>query len=152
MENHLVSNNEILYRCVFYGKNYYQIQGNRANVSSQAFTDRNKRPSVNRACLCGDNPCLSQKDEKDAVVSLLAKDVRSIDQVVQNNHKGELKYIYKIDVLPRPLEENIAHAQIEPSPEYENDRPFKKLLERLAYLANQRQWEIKPYELRELEK
>ena len=101
-------------------------------------------PSVDRASLCGNNPCYSQKDEKDAVVSLITKDVRLIDSVIQNNPKGEPEFTYKIDVLARATEENPAHAQIEPSPEYRNKTPFRKLLERLAYLANQREWEIEP--------
>jgi hypothetical protein len=46
----------------------------------------------------------------------------------------------------------LAHAQIEPSPEYKNDKPFRKVIERLAFLANQRiskeGWEIEPHELR----
>jgi hypothetical protein len=61
---------------------------------------------------------------------------------------------YKIDVIYSPKhenmahaqEENIAHAHIEPSPEYRNQKPFRKLLERLANLAK---WEIPPYELRQ---
>lgn len=148
MTQNFVTNEEVLYRCVFYGRNTYQIQNNIAYLTSQAFADRAKRPSVDRADLCGNNPCYSQKNEKDAIVSLITKDVRLINNVIQNNPKGEPEFTYKIDVLPRPLEENPAHAQIEPSPEYRNDKPFRKLLERLAFLANQRGWEIEPYELR----
>jgi hypothetical protein len=150
MTQNFVANEEVLYRCVFYERNLYEIQGNMATISSQAFTDRAMCPSVDRASLCGNNPCYSQKDEKDAVVSLITKDVRLIDSVIQNNPKGEPEFTYKIDVLARATEENPAHAQIEPSPEYRNKTPFRKLLERLAYLANQREWEIEPYELRQL--
>ncbi len=151
MTQDFVADEEVLYRCVFSGRNLYQIQGNTATISTQAFADRMMRPSVDRAGLCDNNPCYSQKDERDAVVSLITKDVRLIDSVIQNNPKGKPEFTYKIDVLPRPSEDNQAHAQIEPSPEYRNKAPFKKLLERLAYLANQRDWEIKPYELRQLE-
>ena len=149
MTQDFVGDEEVLYRCVFYDKNWYQIQGNTATISSQAFTDRGMCPSVDRADLCDNNASYSQKDEKDAVVSLITKDVRLIDSVIQNNPKGELEFTYKIDVLPRPCEDNQAHAQIEPSPEYRNNKPFRKLLERLAYLAKQRGWEIEPYELRQ---
>jgi hypothetical protein len=149
MTQDFVGDEEVLYRCVFYDKNWYQIQGNTATISSQAFTDRGMCPSVDRADLCDNNASYSQKDEKDAVVSLITKDVRLIDSVIQNNPKGEPEFTYKIDVLPRPCEENQAHAQIEPSPEYRNNKPFRKLLERLAYLAKQRGWEIEPYELRQ---
>ena len=150
MTQDFVANEEVLYKCVFYDRNLYEIQGNMATISSQAFTDRAMCPSVDRASLCGNNPCYSQKDEKDAVVSLITKDVRLIDSVIQNNPKGEPEFTYKIDVLARATEENPAHVQIEPSPEYRNKTPFRKLLERLAYLANQREWEIEPYELRQL--
>ena len=149
MTQDFVGDEEVLYRCVFYDKNWYQIQGNTATISSQAFTDRGMCPSVDRADLCDNNASYSQKDEKDAVVSLITKDVRLIDSVIQNNPKGELEFTYKIDVLPRPCEDNQAHAQIEPSPEHRNNKPFRKLLERLAYLAKQRGWEIEPYELRQ---
>jgi hypothetical protein len=149
MTQDFVGDEEVLYRCVFYGRNLYQIQENTAKISSQAFADRNMRPSVDRADLCENNPCHSQKDEKDAIVSLLTKDVRLIDSVIQNNPKGEPEFTYKIDVLPRPFEDNQAHAQIEPSPEYRNKTPFRKLLERLARLADERGWEIEPYELRQ---
>jgi hypothetical protein len=101
------------------------IQENTTKISSQAFADRNMRPSVERADLCENNPCPSQKDEKGAIVSLLTKDVRLIDSVIQNNPKGEPEFIYKIDVLPRPFEDNQAHAQIEPSPEYRNKIPSR---------------------------
>lgn len=149
MTQDFVWDEEVLYRCVFYGRNLYQIQGNTATISSQAFADQAMYPSVDRAGLCDNNPCYSQKNEKDAVVSLITKDVRLINSVIQNNSKGEPEFTYKIDVLPRPLENNQAHAQIEPSPEYRNQTPFRKLRERLAYLANQRGWEIEPYELRQ---
>lgn len=149
MTQDFVGDEEVLYRCVFYGRNLYQIQGNTAIISSQAFADREMCPSIDRADLCDNNACYSQKDEKDAVVSLITKDVRLIDTVIQNNPKGEPEFTYKIDVLPRPFEDNQAHAQIEPSPEYRNKTPFRKLLERLANLAEQRGWEIEPYELRQ---
>lgn len=150
MTQDFVGDDEVLYRCVFYGRiNLYQIQDNRAKITSQAFADKAMRPSVDRAELCDKNPCKSQKDEKDGVVSLITKDVRLIDSVTQNDPKGKPEFTYKIDVLPRPVEDNEAHAQIEPSPEYKNKTPFRKLLERLAYLADRRGWEIEPYEIRQ---
>lgn len=148
-----VTDDEFLYRCVFYGGGY-QIDGKIARVSSQAFTDRNQCPSVDRAKLCGCDPTWTQKDVKNGVVSLIAIDVRMIDTVVQRSDKGEIIRTYKIDVCPAPivdkpnLPDNPAHAEIRPTPEYQSKSVFKKLLERLAFLANQREWEILPYELR----
>ncbi|MGI0479198.1 hypothetical protein ACN4EE_00250 [Geminocystis sp. CENA526] len=142
-----VEDDEILYRRVPSQEKYYKIDSNDPNtirVSSQAFTDRNQRPSVDRASLCNHKPQYSQQESTDGVVSLVTNQVRQIDSIIQNDQKGKEEFKYKIDVLPRPLDENKAHAQIEPSPEYRNQKPFRKLLERLAYLANERGWEIKP--------
>lgn len=148
MQETFIGDEEILYRCVFHGNNVYEMTGNILTVKSQAFTDRNHRPSVDLASRCDSNPCHTQKSDKDGVVSLIVKNVRAIDEVVQNDPKGNPEFSYKIDVIYRPLDENFAHAQIEPSPEYRNPKPFRKLLASLAYLANQREWEILPYELR----
>ena len=75
-----------------------------------------------------------------------------IDNIVQRDDKGNEILVYKIDVCPRPTDSNPCHAQIEPSPEYKNKAPFRKVIERLALLANERLdqqgWEIEPYELR----
>ena len=150
MDENFITKEEILYSCVFYERNCYQIVDNTAKVTSQAFAYRNRRPSVDRASLCNYDPSHTQKNAQDAVVSLITEKVRLIDEVVQNDPKGNPEFTYKIDVVYRPLDENVAHAQIEPSPEYRNQTPFKKkLLERLANLANQREWEIPPYELRQ---
>lgn len=142
-----VEDDEILYRRVPSDKKYYKIDSNDPNiirVSSQTFTDKNQRPSVDRASLCNHEPKYSQQKLTDGVVSLVTKKVRQIDTIIQNDTKGKEEFKYKIDVLPRPLDNNKAHAQIEPNPEYRNQKPFRKLLERLAYLANERGWEIKP--------
>lgn len=150
-----VSNEEVLYRCVFYGRNCYRIEEDgTVRISSQAFNDRNMAPSVDRACLCNYQAGWTQKNERDGVVSLITLEVRMIDTVNQKDAKGNLIFSYKIDVYPRPiindseLPDNPAHAQIEPTPQYQNKSVFRKLLERLAILASQRDWEIPPYELR----
>jgi hypothetical protein len=107
-------------------------------------------PSVDRANLCDCDPAWTQKDAKNAVVSLITIDVRQTETVFQPDPKGQpLPFsTYRIDVCSKPVDKNPAHAQIEPSPEYKNRTPFRKLLERLAFLANQRGWEILPFELR----
>jgi hypothetical protein len=148
-----VANDEILYRCVFcenpYGNKHYKLEDNRVLVSSQAFADRTLSPSIDRASLCGNNPRYTQKNPDDGVVSLICRDVRLIDSVRQNDSRGREEFTYKIDVLYRPLDDNKAHAQIEPTPAYRNRNVFRKLLERLAVLANQREWEILPLEFRQ---
>lgn len=78
----------------------------------------------------------------------MTSDVRKIDKVKKKSQNGADLIIYKIDVIHRPTERNFAHAQIEPSPEYETKNIFRKLTESLAFLANQRikdyGWEIEP--------
>jgi hypothetical protein len=145
-----VQDDEVLYRRVL--KNHYQMVGGKPNLSSQAFTDRKQAPSVDRAVRCKNNPNFTQKDYTDSVVSLLTCDVRATD-TVKTFENGVPKITYKIDVVSVPLigisgeTDNLAHAEIRPNPEYKGDKPFKRLRERLAFLANTR-WEILPYELR----
>jgi hypothetical protein len=149
-----VADDEFLYRCIFYktldGTKTYKIENGKVYVSISAFRDASLTPSVDRAALCEYNPVYTQKNPEDGVVSLICQDVRLIDSVVQKDPKGKEEFTYKIDVLPRPLPDNNAHAQIEPTPSYRSKSVFRKLLERLAFLANQREWEILPLEFRQL--
>ncbi|MFN6569928.1 hypothetical protein [Dendronalium sp. ChiSLP03b] len=148
----VVTDDELLYRCVFRGLDkYYRIGEFGLELSSQAFTDRNQAPSVDRAKLCGYDPKCTQKNPDDGVGSLITAEVRMIN-ISQNDQKGNPLFDYKIDVCPRPTDENLAHAQIEPSPDYSNKTTFKKVAEKLARLATERikqqGWEIELYELR----
>jgi hypothetical protein len=142
-----VLDEEILYRCIFYGKKWCKIEDGILKVSAQAFSDKNFQPSVDRACLIEYKPHLTQIDHRDGVIGLIAGDVRLIE-TVQNDRKGNAEYTYKVDVKYRPLENNISHSQIEASPNYSNEKPFRRVRERLAVLANIRilkyGWEI-PY-------
>ncbi|GAA6620648.1 hypothetical protein [Scytonema sp. NUACC26] len=153
--NDVVADDELLYRCVFHGADrYYYLEESGVRLSSQAFADRGQAPSVDRAKLCNYDPQWTQKNPNDAVVSLVAGDIRVIDDIVQKDAKGKELWTYKIDVCPRPLADNPAHAQIEPSPAYQNRNTFRKVSEKLARLATERiaeqGWEIEPYELRNL--
>lgn len=150
--SNVVRDDELLYRCIFRGLDkYYRIGEFGLELTSQAFTDRNQAPSVNRAKLCGYDPQCTQKNLDDGVVSLITGEVRMIN-VSQNDQKGKPLFDYKIDVCPRPTDDNPSHAQIEPSPDYTNKNVFRKVAEKLARLATERVntqgWEIKPCELR----
>ena len=119
------------------------ISGNRKNsgefyLSSQAFADRNRRPSVDRARLCGHDPSHAQFRTSDYVCSLVAEGVRAIDNVVKYDKKGVPQVHHNIDVEPVPLPDDAAHAEIYAVPEISGRRLFERLLERLAYLAR---WE-----------
>lgn len=153
MVEDFVADDEFLYRCIFYrtsdGTKTYKVENGKACVSIHAFRDTSLAPSVDRAVLCEYNPTYTQKNPEDGVVSLISQDVRLIDSVVQKDSKDREEFTYKIDVLPRPLPNNNAHAQIEPTPTYRSKSVFRKLLERLAFIANQREWEILPWEFRQ---
>lgn len=147
----VVTDDELLYRCIFCGLDkYYRIGEFGLELSSQAFTDRNQAPSVDRAKLRDYDPQCTQKNPDDGVVSLIAGEVRMIN-VSQNDPKGKPVFDYKIDVYPRPTDDNPSHAQIEPSPNYTNKGTFRKVAEKLARLATERikkeDWEIKPQDL-----
>ena len=144
-----VANNEILYRRVPCIEGLYMIQADgTVKVSSAAFSDRSFRPSVDRAELCHNDPKETRHEPLDGVVSVVTRDVRSIDTVVQNDKDGKPIRTFDVDVEPVPilrhptLPDNPAHAEIYTDPPCTNKSVFRKLAERLAQLANERPWEI----------
>jgi hypothetical protein len=128
-----VANDEIVYRCVFYGKNLYRSEDGYLHLSSQAFADRNQMPSVDRASLRQNDPTRTQKTADDGILSLITESVRQIDTVQQMDNKGNLVQVYKIDIIADPIvglaneDNNLAHAEIRPSPSYQNKSVFRKL-------------------------
>lgn len=145
----LVADDEILYRRVPRIEGLYVIQADGVvKVSSQAFSDRSFRPSVDRAELCHYDPRKTQHELSDGVVSVVTRNVRSIDAVVQNDTDGKPIQAFSVDVEHVPilnhstLPDNPAHAEIFMNPPCPNKSVFRKLVERLAQLANERPWEI----------
>ncbi len=106
-------------------------------LSSTAFNDKGKKPSVDRAAL---RPAVDSKiDASDGVVRLLTASVRGIGiPIVAPNPPN-----FEVDVWVRWLPDNPAHAQIEPLPNMSGSR-FDKLKEALARLAEQEDWVIEP--------
>jgi hypothetical protein len=146
-----VTDDEILYRRVPYGRNLYILQPDgTVRFSSQAFSDRSFRPSVDRAKLCYHDPRRTQHEASDGVTSLVVHDVRSIDTIVQNDKDGKPIRTFGVDVEHVPilnhpeLPDNPAHAEIHTVPECPDKKIFRKLCERLAQLASKRSWEIEP--------
>ncbi|OGQ91855.1 MAG: hypothetical protein A2289_11710 [Deltaproteobacteria bacterium RIFOXYA12_FULL_58_15] len=134
---------EPLYRRVLCGVGHFQpLEDGTVKISSQAFSDRGMKPSVDRSSLCPHGPSYSQADLSDGVVSVLASGVRGI---AARSVKDGVTISYAIDVFPDPLPGNPAHAEIRPSPEYATKSAFRKVLEALALLAA---WEIYPEEIR----
>lgn len=138
--SNIVGDEEEVYRCVASNRGLYCYIGGMLTFSSAAFSDRNMQPSVNRAKLCNNNPEKTKFRDSDGVVSLLTKDIRS-EKVRVDSLPNIIEY--KIDVIADPTG-NMAHAIIIPAPEYKNEKAFKKIQERLAYLATKRGWILAP--------
>lgn len=140
---------ETLYRRIRHVEGLYVVLTDETvRVSSAAFSDPLFRPSVDRAELLHNDPKKAQRDPSDGVVSIVARDVRSIDTVVHNDKARKIIQTFDVDiehvpVLNHPtLPENPAHAEIYMIPSCPNKSVFRKLAERLAQLANERPWEI----------
>lgn len=126
-----VDDDEILYRSVV-PELWKQKGAGEFYLSSQAFADRHRRPSVDRARLCGHDPGHTQFRPSDYVCSLVTEEVRAIDTVVRYDKKGNPQARHNIDVEPVPLSDNPAHAEIYAVPEISSESLFRRLLERLA--------------------
>ncbi len=148
MSDDFVDEDEILYRRILAGRKLYNYKTDRTiKISSMAFTDREFRVSVDRAKLCNNNPRYTKGDEPGGVVSLVARDIRSINELTRNDPKGRPIQQFKIDVASAPLQGNPAHAEIYAIPEFtdaDEQGAFHRLCKRLARLAEARQWEILP--------
>ncbi|GAC1647971.1 MAG: hypothetical protein NVS4B12_16080 [Ktedonobacteraceae bacterium] len=148
MSDDFVHDDEILYRRILAGRNLYKWKADGTiEISSQAFTDREHRVSVDRAILCNNNPEYTLGNKLGGVVSLITREVRNVDDLTRNDQKGNIAQRFKIDVEPAPLSDNTAHAEIYAIPAFtdaDNKGAFHRLCRRLARLAEARQWEIPP--------
>ena len=148
MSADFVDDDEILYRRIPAGRKLYNYRADGTiKISSQAFTDREFRVSVDRAKLCNNNPRYTLGDKPGGVVSLVARDIRSVNELTRNDPKGRPLQQFKIDVEPDPLPDNDAHAVIYAIPEFtdaDEQAAFHRLCKRLARLAEARGWEILP--------
>lgn len=148
MPDDFVDDDETLYRRLSAGRKLYNYKTDGTiKISSMAFTDREYKVSVDRAKLCNNNPMYTKGDEPGGVVSLVARDIRSINELTRNDPKGRPIKHFKIDVKPAPVQGNPAHAEIYAIPEStdaDEGGAFHRLCKRLARLAEARQWEILP--------
>ena len=133
-----IEDREILYRSVE-DENCY-ADGSKIRLKSQAFADRHKKPSVDRAKLWDFNPTKTQLSPSDAIVMLFAEQVRSL-KIPQYNSDKKVEFHYEMDVHAAPIPEesgkpaNPAHAEIRPNCDFRSDKAFKRLLESLCRLA-----------------
>ena len=149
-KNDFVRDDEILYRSVRgkYGEEYAYDNIGKLKISSEAFRDRHRKPSVDRAELREFNPVLSKLSDTDGVVSLMAVDVRAIG-TVKTKILNEDVVIHAVDVVYAPTPENPAHSQIVVNPEFFGSRSkqrnvFKLLQLALAELAEKNGWTLEP--------
>jgi hypothetical protein len=149
-----ITDDEILYRRIPSGRGLYSFRPDGSiEIEPTAFDDPECRPSVDRAALCDNDPwrTLNQlttaSGSDGGVVSLIARDVRSIEDINKNDSKGNALPAFVIDVEHVPLPDNDAHAEIYGNPAFvraDRKRVFRKLGHRLAILAEAREWEIVP--------
>ena len=108
MPDDFVRNDEILYRRISARRKLYKIRlDGTIEISSEAFSDRQLRVSVDRAKLCDNNPRYTLGNEPGIVVGLLTSDVRNVDDLTRNDPKGNPLFQFKIDVEPVPLSDNL---------------------------------------------
>ena len=112
----------------------------KVTIHSTAFFDPKRQPSVDRAELRGFNPALSQIDETDGIVSLIASHVRAIP--IED---------HTVDVIYAPILDNPAHSHITIIPEgpisnSKQRRAFRTLRKALARLATENGWTLEPQE------
>ncbi len=128
-----VDESEVLYRAVKNDPRMFPTdgEGNR-RISSMAFNDARRRPSVDRAILCPEGPA-ETRDRFSAgsgVLSLVAKEVRLLTAT-----HGGTGNVYGVDVEPVPLPENVSHAEIFGRPPFDTDKVFDRIKQSLARMA-----------------
>ena len=144
-----VRNDETLYRAAFNTEQVtqYTYSGGQYKITSEAFFDRNRRPSVGRAELTECDPALflsrSNLDEKSGVVSLNAGVVCEIDLE-----------LHTVKVKPAPKDGDPGHAEIIMIPKLccisnkKRKSEFSDLREALADIANksldENDWVLEP--------
>lgn len=149
MTSNYVLDEEALYRNVRGGgeDEYRYDETGQLIISNNAFLDRNKKPSVDRAKLNNFDPEKSRMRKEDGIVTLIAQEVRQIGDVRSNNGGGSIAHA--VDVSPDPVPRNKAHAQITVEPDFfgsssKQKKAFKLLRIALARLATQNGWTLNP--------
>jgi hypothetical protein len=129
-----VADDDVLYRAIANEPDRYfprDAQGNR-RISSMAFNDAGRRPSVDRANLCPGGPeeTRARFSPGSGVLSLVAHEVRSLTAT-----HGGTGQVYGVDVEPVPLPENPAHAEVFGRPPFDTDKVFERIKQALARIA-----------------
>jgi hypothetical protein len=148
MDGATLDNEEEVYRRIPNDLSFYRIVGGRKALSSSAFNDRARKPSVDRAAMTSAEDVRTARS--DGVVRLKVLAIRSVQPPVAIDPNRNNSPNYAIDVLHRPIPpnegpaENLAHCQIEANPPFSGSARFAKLKEALARLAGVDGWVIEP--------
>jgi hypothetical protein len=157
MEPTLIADDEWLYRLV--RSHEYAVREGRVFFSASAFNDRGFKPSVDRSALRHD-PSVMKVEATDGVAKCLTETVRAscrieIDGDAVTRAKGDPAKLavipmYFADAVHQPIKrseteaENLAHSQVECTPEMLSSSRFKKLKEALARIATQHGFVVAP--------
>ena len=136
---------EVIFRSVPDNPIMFQTQSDgRPHFSTSAFNDRERQPSVDRACLTNGQPVSSRLTPESGVASLIVARARAIQTVRTLDSKQCVVFSHQVDVVHVPLVENYAHAQVQASPTPSTDTVFKRLKEALCRLADVGGWAHPP--------
>lgn len=150
--DYYVDDDEEVYRSVRgalnYDEYYYDENDGSLQIGPNAFRDRYKHPSVDRAKLKDFNPHLAKQSESDGIVTLLTKKVRAIGHVFTKTEQGEVVQ-HSVDVKPDQKHDNEAHALVVVTPEFfgsptKQKNAFKLLRISLAKIATENGWTVRP--------
>lgn len=156
-----VQDDEELYRNVRGGADsgeYFYDTVGKLRIQPEAFRDRSKKPSVDRAKLLDFDPSRAllpktNLEKANGIVSLMASDVRAITDVITKTEEEIV--VHAIDVVPVPTDDRPAHAEITVDPDYFGSRnkqrnTFKDLQKALARrasdIAAENGWTLPPKE------
>ena len=152
-DDNSISDEEELYRSVrnqINNAEFFYDDNGQLIITRDAFKDRKKEPSVDRAKLRNFNPSLSKLSESDGIVSLNTKNVRAIGDVKTNTEEGVRGH--SVDVVYAPINntpKNLAHSQVTVEPIFfgsdnKQKKAFKLLRIALARLATKSGWILSP--------
>jgi hypothetical protein len=149
MDPTAVEDSEDLYRSVRASGNEFTLVDGAYKISSSAFDDRDRKPSVDRSPL-RPRPEECKLSPTDGVTKLTAAEVRSSCNVKIFDKKGQVTGVHQVNVIHRPIKasatekENLAHCQIECDPAIDTDARFRRLKEALARIATKHGFVVAP--------
>ncbi|WP_429356324.1 hypothetical protein [Paraburkholderia sp. 32] len=112
--------------------------------NDKAKSTAEKRPSVDRAKLRGHDPHAAKTEPTQGIVGLVTEAVRNISGVTRTDTSGNVVTEHAVDVIYDPREDNNAHALVTVAPVFESNRPFERLKDSLARLAEKGGWLVEP--------